>query len=349
MRSTPMLLVLLALPAAVRAQTAVHAPGGTLQGVVLDAATGQPVRQALVVLAEGDQRVFTSERGRFTLAGVAPGAARLSIQQIGYRAQAIPLRVDTRPRNTAGAAELVVRLERQALVLPEVSVEARSCLGLGEVGATVPEGGTILDETFKNAERILTIERKYPFVLRYQRFVTRFDSSYRRIDGQVDTLEKDSRKYLPYRAGNLVERWVGRERVAAFTSSDIASEEFQRTHCFWYAGRDSAEGMPGYRVDFAPRPGVKSMDWAGSLIVDSASMILMLARTRLVNIPDKGTGFLSATCAMYYQPIFPSLPQEYQVRCVSSWKRPRHFKEERLLLLDRRFLKKPPLQPDLPQ
>ena len=344
------LLLLTAHIASASAQTAARAPSGTLRGMVQDSATGGPVGYALVILLGKDQQAFTSGSGRFTLTNLSGGRARLRVQQIGYRAQTLPLEVDTRPGAGDGSSGLVIRLARQAVILPEISVEAKSCQDMRDVGSTAPEGGTLLSEAFQNAERILALERKYPFVLEFQRVVTRLDSAYTRIDGRVDTLAKDSRTYVPYRAGKVLERGLRREHVAAFTSSDIAREEFQRAHCFWYAGRDSVEGFPGYRIDFVPKPEIKTPDWAGSMLVDSASMGLLRTETRLVNLPPTGTDFLTATCTIFYQPIVPSLPQEFQVRCVSSQRGgPPLFRVERWLLINRRFTGKTPVEPEPPR
>ena len=341
-------LLLFAGVASASAQTSARAPSGTLRGMVQDSATGAPVGYALVVLLGGDQQAFTSESGRFSLSRLAPGKAQLRVQQIGYRARTLTLEIDTQSGGVDGSSGLVIRLARQVIVLPEISVEGQSCLGMRDLGSTAPETGTILGEAYLNAERILALERKYPFVLEFQRVVTRLDSAYDRIDGRVDTLVKDSRTYLPYRAGKVLDRGV-RERVAAFTSSDFAGEEFQRTHCFWYAGRDSLEGFPGYRIDFAPKPEIKSPDWSGSMLVDSASMALLRTETQLVNLPPTGTNFLTASCTIFYQPIVPSLPQEFQVRCVSSQRGgPPHFRVERWLLINRRFTGKTPLGPEPP-
>jgi hypothetical protein len=78
--------------------------------------------------------------------------------------------------------------------------------------------------------------------------------------------------------------------------------------------------------------------------VDSVSLALLRAEVRLVNIPSKGTNFLSAVCTIFYQPIVPSLPQEFQSRCVSAQKGgPPHIRVERWLLVDRTFLGKQPV------
>lgn len=343
------LLFLLAGVSGVSAQAPTPTPSGTLRGVVRDSASGTPVGYALVVLVGREQQAFTSESGRFSLTGLLPGRARLRVQQIGYRAQTLSLEIDTRPRAGDESTTLVVRLARQITVLPEVSVEGERCFGMRDLGSTAEEGGTILNQAYLNAERILTLERKYPFILQFQRLVTHLDSAYTQIDGRVDTLTIDSRGYAPYRAGKVLERGA-RERVAAFTTSDFAGEEFQKTHCFWYAGRDSVPGFPSYRIEFAPRPDLKSPDWAGSMLVDSASMALLRTETRLVNLPRSGTSILTANCTIFYQPIVASLPQEYQVHCVSSQRGgPKPVRVERWLLIDRRFTGKTPLDSEPPR
>jgi hypothetical protein len=267
------------------------------------------------------------------------------VQQIGYRPVTLTLAVDTRGVAQAAAPGLVIQLVQQVLVLPEIVVQGKSCNRMEDLSAASAGASTIFDEMFKNAERILTLEREYPFVLKFQRVVTFLDSTYTRLGGFVDTIRKESKGYAPYRAGQLLDRagTVG-EKMAAFTTSDIAGSEFQKSHCFWYGGRDSVEGFPGYRIDFAPSPKVTSIDWAGSLLVDSVSLALLRAEVRLVNIPPKGTNFLSAVCTIFYQPIVPSLPQEFQSRCVSAQKGgPPHIRVERWLLINRTFLGKQPV------
>ncbi len=342
-------LLLIAHLASGSAQTPARAPSGTLRGVVQDSATGAPVGYALVLLVGKEQQAFTSESGRFALTKLPAGRARLRVQQIGYRGRTLTLEIDPRPGPADASATLVIHLARQVTILPEVSVDGKSCLGMREVGSTAPEAGTLLGEAFQNAERILALERKYPFVLVYQRMVTLLDSAYNRLEGQVDTLQKDSRAYVPYRAGKVLEHVFGRERVASFTSSDFAGDEFQRTHCFWYAGRDSVEGFQGYRIDFAPREAIQTPDWAGSMLVDSASMALLRTETRLVNLPSSGTSILTASCTFFYQPIAPSLPQEFQTRCVSSQRGgPPHIRVERWVLVNHRFTGRSPVDPERP-
>ena len=344
-RALPALAAILAFSSVpALAQIRAIAPGGTLTGIVRDSATGEPVSYALVGLVGRSQQGFASEAGRFTLTNVPAGAALLRIQQIGYRGVTLTLVVVRRAASLPGAQELVVTLVRRPLVLPELVAHGDACLGMQQAGEAAPEGGTILDEAYKNAERILALEQRFPFVLDYQLHVTVLDSSYTPIEGGIDTVRRDSRSYASYRAGQVLDRAGTRfERVNAFTTSGIAGEEFQRTHCFWYAGRDSMGGIPGYRIDFAPRPDVRSVDWAGSILVDSASMSLLKAEARIVNVPARGTGFLSVVCTIFYRPILPSLPQEHEAKCVSAHRGPpRQFRVERWLLVNRTFVGRQP-------
>jgi hypothetical protein len=348
MRLSPLLLLLLAVWAVPgEAQIPVVARQGILTGVVRDSATGQPVGYALVELAGGRQQVFAGATGRFRLTGVGSGPAGLRVRQIGYHPVTLDLRVEAEARAGTAPVELAVSMRRRALVLPELVARGDACPGMRDAGALAPEGGTILEEAYQNAERILTLERAFPFVMHYQLGTTILDSSYVRIGGEIDTIRRDSRTSSAYRAGRVVERPGTRlERINAFTTSDIAGAEFQRTHCFWYSGRDSVAGLTGFRIGFAPRPEVRTVDWAGSLLVDSASMSLLRADARVVNLPRRGTEVLSVVCTIFYRPILPSLPQEHEARCVSTRRGPpRRILVERWLLVNREFIGREPGAP----
>ncbi len=331
----------------VGAQPAVRAPGGTLTGVVEDSATGRPVGYALVVAVERDQRVFAGEAGRFTLTGLSSGFTTLRVQQIGYRAITISLILDTRSPVVPGSPGLVIRLARQVFVLPELVVRGDVCDG----GAPMGEEGTILDEAFKNADRLLTLEREYPFRGSFQRVTTLLDSDYVRMNGWVDTINYDSRQLRGYRRGAVLVRKPrgGADDANYFTASDVAREEFRKSHCFWYAGRDSVEGFPGYRIDFAPTARTKSVDWAGSLLIDSVSMTLLRSEAHLVNLTNNSSSFRSALCTVFYKQLVPTLAHEFQARCViGQGSKPPQIVVQRWLLTDFSFIKRTPTAPDPP-
>lgn len=347
-RLGPLFLLVAGFGTPLPAQTSVQAPGGNLSGVVRDSATGQPVSYALVILQEPNLRVFAGENGRFGFAGVGPGRITLRVQQIGYRAVTLPLQVES-AAGGGGGSPLSIVIARLAYVLPEIQVEGDVCAGrsLGELEAG--EGG-ILAEVFQNAERLLTIERAYPFRGAFQRETTVMDAAYRRSGGWVDTVRFDSQDRAEYRKGRVLERRGinGPEHATYFTSSDLATAEFRRFHCFWFAGKDSVEGVPGYKIGFAPAKNVKSADWAGSMILDSASMTLIRSDARMVNLP-LNSSFRSALCTVLYQQIVPTLVLEFQARCVAGHATvPPRIVVERWLLVRHDFIGKRPGGDSLP-
>ncbi|HSB55314.1 MAG TPA: carboxypeptidase regulatory-like domain-containing protein, partial [Gemmatimonadales bacterium] len=343
-RLAPLLTLVIAPMAA--AQTGVPAPGGTLLGVVQDSATGRPLGLALLTVQGREARVFASESGRFSLSGLPAGEVTIRVSQIGFRAATLRLVLDTRANAPAGAP-LVVRLARQAFRLPEIVVVGDACPTVEHLEES-GESGTILDEAFTNAERLLALERDYPYSGAFQRLTTLLDETQSRVGGWVDTVRYDSRRLRGYRKGEVVEmsRRADRSDVANyFTTSDIAREEFRRNHCFWFAGRDSLSGFQAFRIDFAPRTSVKTADWAGSLLIDSATMVLLRSESHLVNLPTRST-FASAVCRVLYRQLAPTLAHEFQAQCVSTVRRNPPIVVERWLLVDFSFLGRTPVGTD---
>ena len=320
-------------------------PSGLLSGTVRDSASGLPVSYALIIVVDGDQQVFAGESGRFTLSGLRGGNVTLRVQQIGYR----PVRIIVPAKaRLAGAPPLVIALARQPVVLPEVVVRGNVCNGVEEL-AEAAEGGSILDEAFKNAERILALERSYPFIVSFQRLTTVLDSLRLRTGGWIDTVHIDTRGESGYRKGQVLPLNPPRgriERARYFTTSDLAREEFRKSHCFWYAGQDtSMEGFPGYRIEFAPTAKIKGVDWAGSFVIDSLTMRLIKSEARMVNLPPRGTTFTMAACTVFYNPITPTLVQEFQAACVHAHRTaPPKLVVEQYLLVRSRFLARTPIE-----
>lgn len=334
------------LGASVRAQDT----AGILTGTVRDSATGRPVSYALIIVVGREQQVFAGESGRFTLSGLGGGSVTLRIQQIGYRPARIT--VSTTGRPGSASQPLAITLARQAVVLPEVVVRGSVCTGVEEL-ADEAEGGSILDEAFKNAERLLAVERSYPFRVAFQRATTILDSVRQRTGGWIDTVHYDSRSLTGYRKGRVLPLNPPRGRTESaryFTTSDLAREEFRKSHCFWYAGQDSSvDGFPGYRIDFAPRLDIKGVDWAGSFLIDTLTMRLLKSEARMVNLPPRGTTFTAAVCTVFYNPIAPTLVQEFQAACIHSHRTtPPRVVVERWLLIRSTFLGRTPVDTTSP-
>ena len=122
---TPPALPVLRLRSLTAVLVAVAASGAgaqtaTLAGTVRDAATGEPLIQATVVVEATGRGAATDVEGRYSLAGVAPGVVSVRATYVGYRT--------LRQTVTLAAGEtrrLDLRLEPEDLTSGEVVVEAQ--------------------------------------------------------------------------------------------------------------------------------------------------------------------------------------------------------------------------------
>ncbi|MEZ4457582.1 MAG: hypothetical protein R2882_13700 [Gemmatimonadales bacterium] len=123
------------------------------------------------------------------------------------------------------------------------------------------------------------LEHDYP--LRYHRFHTTVTvvGDTKKIN-RADTVRSDSRNEVGYRAGYVLTKGPLSDPLRMFSVADLATEEFQKHHCFEYGGGETAEGG-SVRLAFRPRPGLASADWEGTLILDRATSILKESYARL--------------------------------------------------------------------
>ncbi len=342
-----LLIGALATTTGAEAQRTVGAPGGVLTGIVQDSVTGQPVGWALVTLVEKDERSFATEAGKFSFSGLGAGRFTLRITQIGYRSRSVPLVVEAGP-DTSGA--LVVLLVQQPVQLPEVVTRSDECPVSAEPEGS-GESGTILDEAFRNAERMLAVQRPYPYRSRFHHVTAVLDEKRVIQRRTVDTIESKSREITGYQRGRVLvkRRSVDfgraglREHANYFQASDLARPEFRQNHCFWFVGPDSVREFPAYRIEFRPIRDVQTTDWAGILQIDSASMHLLRSEAWLVNLPKTGSVFEAARCSALYTQLVPTLVLEFQVHCVAAHNvRPRAFTDDRWTLIERAFVGKKP-------
>jgi hypothetical protein len=102
-------------------------------------------------------------------------------------------------------------------------------------------------------------------------------------------------------------------RITLFTASDVAREEFQRHHRFWYDGADTVQGQVEHRIAFMPTGRTASIDWAGVLSID-ATAVLKRSDVRLTNL-SPGSRIASSNCVVDYGEIAPTLALERAARC----------------------------------
>jgi hypothetical protein len=80
---------------------------GFIVGTILDAATGQPVPSATIVVGTIVRNLVASDNGKFILAGVPIGNQTLVIRSIGYTTETETILVTTGNTSKAGDAGLV--------------------------------------------------------------------------------------------------------------------------------------------------------------------------------------------------------------------------------------------------
>lgn len=307
--------LLLAVASRAAAQVAVRPVQGQVVGTVQEAGGGGPIGYALVQVPGRGLRVFTSPAGRFSLGGLAPGAHRLEVRQIGFAPVELEVVVLAEAEGAA-ATPLTITLTRQSLVLPEIVVTAQSCEDPRRV---IPDGdaGVILDQLFTNAVRLLSMEHEYPVHARFERLSAGLVA----LDSVQwftwDTLTTRSDEIAGYERGRVL-RTGSRAAIRYFTTSDIARPAFRDHHCLWVSGLEEVGGEPLIRIDFAPARRVRTADWAGALFLDPASGILRRSEARLVNIPRNAGGLRGTHCEVAYMEIEPTLVHEQAANCFTT-------------------------------
>src|SRR5512140_263340 len=83
-------LILLLLAATLNGQ---QPSGGTLTGRVLDAATGMPIENANVFLAQTILGTSSDQQGNFKITKIPPGKYRLVASRVGYQIQTMSVTV----------------------------------------------------------------------------------------------------------------------------------------------------------------------------------------------------------------------------------------------------------------
>ncbi len=332
------LMILGAVPS-LASQPRVRAPNGVLSGAIRDSLTSRPVGYALATLVEKSQSQFANDAGRFRFDGVRPGPITIRVQQIGYRPIDVGAVVVDDP-SSPDQLELVI--SREELRLPEIVVvgDRSSCApGLAAASGT----GAIINRVRSNVDRLRVLERNYPFEIN-------FDHTSAILDSTGVVLGKALRRTYTYSTKQLVGYQVGKVadragRVTLFTASDVARDEFQRHHCFWYDGADTVSGRLEHRIAFAPISSVHSVDWTGTLSIDAATAVLRHSDVRLANVGPRSP-ILGSNCGIEYGEIAPTLVLEQKASCWTvNRDRPTTTVFDVRQFLSHRFLKRKPGDP----
>lgn len=93
---------------------------GRIQGRVTDRATGEPLAGVLVRVQVLDRATYSSESGRFVLAGLPSGRHDVRVEILGY----VPLDLESVVVRASRPTELAIELEQTAVPVPPLRVQA---------------------------------------------------------------------------------------------------------------------------------------------------------------------------------------------------------------------------------
>ena len=102
-----------------------------VEGRITDAASGEPLADAQVVLTGAGKRATTDRDGRFVIADAPPGTHTAEVKRLGYASESQTVRV-----SADGAAELMVALESAATAPSQQVVTNPSARDLGRTSKT---------------------------------------------------------------------------------------------------------------------------------------------------------------------------------------------------------------------
>lgn len=254
-------------------------PGRPLTVRVLEDSTLQPLPNAEVVLPASGRRYLTNSRGELRLPRPADRSI-LQVRQIGFRP------VSRELDGTAGDT-VVFRLARVAYELPRVVTTADAECSDVPDPVSAQLSARVLEQLRASAERYEFFRREYPFDVEIGR---RSASSVggrvpRRVVESVGKSNSDMWRE-PYRPGRVLIRERGRVgfEVPLLFLSTLGDSTFWAHHCFFARGVELRDGKPLVRLEFAPKSSVRTPDWAGVALLDSATSELRRVEFRLTGL-----------------------------------------------------------------
>ena len=128
------LVLLASLPLALQAQAA-----GAIAGRIVDAATGQPIARASVLIGEGRRGAIADSAGTFRIREVRSGTYQLTFRALGYA----PVRQDSVVVQAGSTTLANVALQPSAVELPPITVETAD---------------PVLDPLATSTEQVITAE-----------------------------------------------------------------------------------------------------------------------------------------------------------------------------------------------
>jgi Carboxypeptidase regulatory-like domain len=307
-----MIAVTVAVLAAPTAELSAQSAGqrgdtvGTITGVVVARESGVGLGYSIVSVPSRGVEKLSNERGEFTLRELRPGVIELVVRHLGYS----PVRVSRTVR--VGTVDTVrVELTKLATQLGAVQVRAaRVCTNPGPPKAGVdPAFAAVFEQLEQNADQYRLVSATYPFVYDMER-----RSSIRYVSGEVvtqriDTVRINTGVAWKYAPGSVVDRTEDpHNRQVLFNIPSLihfADPVFLANHCFFLAGRDTADGAPAIRIDFLAASKLKAPDVDGSMYIDPDTYQIRRSVLRLTKIPPETPEISSVTTTTEFRTVVP--------------------------------------------
>jgi carboxypeptidase family protein len=300
---------------------------GSIVGVVVAREGGAGLPFSTVAIDPPGRTIFTDSSGSFRIPGLAVGAYRVLVRELGYAPVDTTIEVQPGPATASAVFALAFVPHR----LPTLPVRvARECRAPGMPDSSIsPELATIADQLRTNAERLRLLLASVPFDYDVEAHLTSRPRPDSPIDSdEVDTLTFASWLDHPYRVGSVVDRrFVGLRRGGRYPGpytylpglQDLADSAFQATHCFTYAGVDTSGGQSMVRIDFAPLRAIRSPDVGGSVFLDVERFIVRRALFHLTHPERVDPPLRSLRAETRYRELVPLVAVEDSVRAVRTW------------------------------
>src|SRR6185312_10752879 len=286
---------------------------GAISGIVRDATTGQPLPFSVVDIRGRALQRFTSDSGRFRIAGLTPGPRVLRVRHLGFTPR--ELTIELRAGQDTAVA---IRLTAVAVNLAAMPIHASAaCDDPGPPRAADDSAfAAVFTQLRENAEQYNLLATAYPFAALIARSL-----SLEQHDGDLEVKNTDTVVFRsdhewPYRPGQIVTESTdprltgGRgDFVMHIPTLDVlADSAFLANHCFGNAGLQTVDGVSLVRIDFRAAERIDTPDVDGSMYLDPKSYQIRRSVVRLSRRPGAIPYINSATATTTFSELYPSLP-----------------------------------------
>jgi hypothetical protein len=258
--------------------TAAAAQPAALLVRVLAAESGRALPNVEVLDLASTRPRFTDGPGEAKVPWPSDGRLRLRVRQIGF--QFVERSVQRNELTTRDT--LTILVERVAFALPRVFTHARTACEIDPDTLSRLLSAEVLAQLRAGAERYAGFVRAYPFRVVVDRRTATLGSDGKTTRVQMWSEDGPGDEWsAPYRPGDVVDRSQPGFSVPIHFVTTLADPRFWDHHCFAARGVETRDDRRLFRLEFAPAPSTRGVDWAGEAYVDSATSLLQRVDFRL--------------------------------------------------------------------